>query len=146
VTEAITASQSWDAKPVSPYMPGCEIAENAAPVVAPMIICAARRRDTKLSAACATARFEVLPGTGHLPQMETPDLVFQTIRNSGQAPARDLASPDSADTKSPQLSNSPTTYHTQNGRTRGAHDDMPKPASISGSLRIEIPNRRARPN
>ncbi len=32
------------------------------------------------------ARFEVLPATGHMPQMETPDLVVQTIWDSGEAP------------------------------------------------------------
>jgi pimeloyl-ACP methyl ester carboxylesterase len=32
------------------------------------------------------ARFEVLPATGHMPQMETPELVLQTIWNSGEAP------------------------------------------------------------
>jgi pimeloyl-ACP methyl ester carboxylesterase len=32
------------------------------------------------------ARFEVLPATGHMPQMETPDLVLQTIWDSGEAP------------------------------------------------------------
>jgi pimeloyl-ACP methyl ester carboxylesterase len=32
------------------------------------------------------ARFEVLPATGHMPQMETPDLVLQAIWNSGKAP------------------------------------------------------------
>jgi pimeloyl-ACP methyl ester carboxylesterase len=33
------------------------------------------------AAAIDGARFEVLPGTGHLPQMETPDLVRQSIRD-----------------------------------------------------------------
>jgi pimeloyl-ACP methyl ester carboxylesterase len=32
------------------------------------------------------ARFEVLPATGHMPQMETPELVLQTIWNAGEAP------------------------------------------------------------
>jgi pimeloyl-ACP methyl ester carboxylesterase len=32
------------------------------------------------------ARFEVLPATGHMPQMETPELVLQTIWSSGGAP------------------------------------------------------------
>jgi pimeloyl-ACP methyl ester carboxylesterase len=32
------------------------------------------------------ARFEVLPATGHMPQMETPELVLQSIRSSGDAP------------------------------------------------------------
>jgi len=32
------------------------------------------------------ARFEVLGATGHMPQMETPDLVLQTVWDSGQAP------------------------------------------------------------
>jgi pimeloyl-ACP methyl ester carboxylesterase len=35
------------------------------------------------AAAIHGARFVELPGTGHMPQMETPDLVLQTIRNSG---------------------------------------------------------------
>jgi pimeloyl-ACP methyl ester carboxylesterase len=30
------------------------------------------------------ARFEVLPATGHMPQMETPDLVLQTIWDQGE--------------------------------------------------------------
>jgi pimeloyl-ACP methyl ester carboxylesterase len=33
------------------------------------------------------ARFEVLPATGHVPQMETPDLVLQAIRDSSEADA-----------------------------------------------------------
>jgi len=32
------------------------------------------------------ARFEVLPETGHMPQMETPELVLRTIWNSGDTP------------------------------------------------------------
>jgi pimeloyl-ACP methyl ester carboxylesterase len=32
------------------------------------------------------ARFEVLPATGHMPQMETPDLVLRTISDWGEAP------------------------------------------------------------
>jgi pimeloyl-ACP methyl ester carboxylesterase len=34
------------------------------------------------------ARFEVLPATGHMPQMESPELVLQTIWDSGEAPYR----------------------------------------------------------
>ena len=37
------------------------------------------------AAAIRWARFEVLPATGHMPQMETPDLVLQTIWASGEA-------------------------------------------------------------
>jgi pimeloyl-ACP methyl ester carboxylesterase len=38
------------------------------------------------AAAIHAARFEVLPATGHMPQMETPDLVLQTIWEWGEAP------------------------------------------------------------
>jgi pimeloyl-ACP methyl ester carboxylesterase len=38
------------------------------------------------AAAIHAARFEVLPATGHMPQMETPDLVLQAILGSGDAP------------------------------------------------------------
>lgn len=31
------------------------------------------------------ARFEVLPATGHMPQVEAPDLVLQAISESGDA-------------------------------------------------------------
>jgi pimeloyl-ACP methyl ester carboxylesterase len=37
------------------------------------------------AAAIRGARFEVLAATGHMPQMETPDLVLQTIWESGKA-------------------------------------------------------------
>ena len=33
-----------------------------------------------------SARFEVLPATGHMPQMETPDLVLKRIWDSGELP------------------------------------------------------------
>ena len=36
------------------------------------------------------ARFEVLPTTGHMPQMETPELVLQAIWNSGEAPYKGI--------------------------------------------------------
>ena len=36
------------------------------------------------AAAINGARFEVLPATGHMPQMETPDLVLQAISRSGR--------------------------------------------------------------
>ncbi len=36
------------------------------------------------AAAIRGARFEVLPATGHMPQMEAPDLVLQTIWNAGE--------------------------------------------------------------
>jgi pimeloyl-ACP methyl ester carboxylesterase len=35
------------------------------------------------AAAIHQARFEVLPATGHMPQMETPDLVWQSVRGWG---------------------------------------------------------------
>jgi pimeloyl-ACP methyl ester carboxylesterase len=38
------------------------------------------------AAAIHWARFEVLPATGHMPQMETPDLVLQAIWDAGVAP------------------------------------------------------------
>jgi pimeloyl-ACP methyl ester carboxylesterase len=38
------------------------------------------------AAAIHGAPFEVLPATGHMPQMETPDLVLQTLWSSGEAP------------------------------------------------------------
>jgi pimeloyl-ACP methyl ester carboxylesterase len=36
------------------------------------------------AAAIYGARLEILPATGHMPQMETPDLVLQTIWDSGE--------------------------------------------------------------
>jgi pimeloyl-ACP methyl ester carboxylesterase len=36
------------------------------------------------AAAIHQARFELLPASGHMPQMETPDLVLQTLWSSGQ--------------------------------------------------------------
>ena len=38
------------------------------------------------AAAIPGGRFEVLPATGHVPQMETPDLVVQTIWDSDVVP------------------------------------------------------------
>jgi pimeloyl-ACP methyl ester carboxylesterase len=38
------------------------------------------------AAAIHGARVEMLPATGHLPQMETPDLVLRTIWDSGEFP------------------------------------------------------------
>jgi pimeloyl-ACP methyl ester carboxylesterase len=40
------------------------------------------------AAAIEGARFEVMPGTGHVPQMETPDLVRQAIADWGKARER----------------------------------------------------------
>lgn len=40
------------------------------------------------AAAMEGARFEVLPATGHVPQMETPDLVLQALRDSDKAPRK----------------------------------------------------------
>ncbi len=40
------------------------------------------------AAAIAGARFVVLPATGHVPQMETPDLVLHALRDSGKAPGK----------------------------------------------------------
>ena len=37
------------------------------------------------TAAVPGAHFQVLPATGHLPQMETPDLVLQAIRDWGRS-------------------------------------------------------------
>lgn len=36
-------------------------------------------RQVNYASAINNPRFEVLPATGHMPQMETPDLVLQTI-------------------------------------------------------------------
>jgi len=41
------------------------------------------------AAAIRGARFVVLPATGHMPQMETPDLVLQTIWQSGETTHED---------------------------------------------------------
>lgn len=40
------------------------------------------------AAAIHGACFEVLPATGHMPQMETPDVVLQAIWDSGEAPCK----------------------------------------------------------
>ena len=40
------------------------------------------------AAAIHGARFEMLPATGHMPQMETPDLVLEAISGWGDAPNR----------------------------------------------------------
>ena len=38
------------------------------------------------AAAIPGARFVLLPGTGHVPQIETPELLLETIWNLGQRP------------------------------------------------------------
>ena len=65
------------------------------------------------AAAIPGARFEVLPASGHMPQMETPDLVLQAIRGSGMSPRQSRPALGTSDHSSPGSSSGVTITSTR---------------------------------